>query len=120
AYLAVVATAGGFLAYFVLLDRVGATELSLVNYAVPPIAALVGWAALGEAITVETIVGFALILVGFALCKLDALWRHVAPTVGYGPTRPTRRVDEIVVAGNPYVPRSGAERSGSGGAVAAD
>ena len=103
AYLGVVATAGGFLAFYVLLERVGATELSLVNYAVPLVAAVVGWAALGETITVATLAGFALILLGFALCKIGALWRHAAPVVGYGPVRPTLSGDGVVVAGNVYV-----------------
>ncbi|NKE34589.1 DMT family transporter [Natronococcus sp. JC468] len=106
AYLAVVSTAGGFLAYFVLLERVGASELSLVNYASPVVAALVGWALLGETITPATIGGFALILAGFALCKIDALWRLGAPVVGYGPTRPAAaaaRADDVVVDGNVYV-----------------
>ncbi|ELY64615.1 DMT family transporter [Natronococcus jeotgali] len=106
AYLAVVSTAGGFLAYFVLLERVGASELSLVNYASPVVAALVGWALLGETITPATIGGFALILAGFVLCKIDALWRLGAPVVGYGPTRPAAaaaRADDVVVDGNVYV-----------------
>ena len=80
-YLSVVATAGGFLAYFVLLERIGATELSLVNYAVPIVAALVGWGLLGEALTLTTVAGFALILFGFTLCKLEALWTTLRPIV---------------------------------------
>jgi O-acetylserine/cysteine efflux transporter len=106
AYLAVVSTAGGFLAYFVLLERVGASELSLVNYASPVVAAVVGWALLGESITLATVAGFALIIAGFALCKIDALWKLGAPVVGYGPTRPAAaaaRADDIVVDGNVYV-----------------
>ncbi|MFC6719612.1 DMT family transporter [Natrialbaceae archaeon GCM10025810] len=107
AYLSLVATAGGFFAYFVLLERVGATEISLVNYAVPVVAALVGWAALGEAITPGTLVGFALILLGFALCKVEALWRVATPALGYGPRRPATGRNgadgRIVVGGNVYV-----------------
>jgi O-acetylserine/cysteine efflux transporter len=105
-YLAAVPTAGGFLVYFVLLERIGASELSLVNYASPIVAAVVGWALLGESITLATIVGFALIIAGFALCKIDALWKVGAPAVGYGPTRPAAgaaRADDIVVDGNVYV-----------------
>ncbi|MEY7851829.1 DMT family transporter [Natrarchaeobius sp. A-rgal3] len=88
AYLGIVSTGGGFLLYFLLLERVGATEVSLINYATPIVAAVVGWAVLGEAITFATIAGFALILVGFALCKIDALWKTAGPVVGYGPSRP--------------------------------
>ncbi|WP_323172726.1 EamA family transporter [Natrialba sp. PRR66] len=111
-YLGVVSTAGGFLAYFLLLDRVGATELSLVNYATPVIAALVGWALLGEAITATTVLGFALIVTGFGLCKLETLWRVGGPLVGYGPQRPLLADadgndgdddNSIVVDGNAYL-----------------
>ena len=107
AYLGVVATGGGFFIYFVLLERIGATELSLVNYAVPIVAALVGWAALGERLTVGTAGGFGLILCGFALCKIGALWRTAAPVVGYGPTRPAHHhPGSVVVRGNVYLPAS--------------
>ncbi|WP_255169454.1 DMT family transporter [Natrononativus amylolyticus] len=103
AYLAVVATGGGFLAYFVLLERIGATEISMVNYAVPVVAAVFGWAVLGESLTLATIVGFALIVLGFGLCKIGALWRTVAPVVGYGPHRPSTAAAGVVVKGNVYV-----------------
>lgn len=109
-YLGVVSTAGGFLAYFVLLERVGASELSLVNYASPVVATLVGWAVLGESITVTTIAGFALILLGFGLCKIGALWKLGAPVVGYGPTRPAAPTDGVVVEGNVYVPATDNEQ----------
>lgn len=111
AYLAVVATGGAFLAYFVLLERIGSTELSLVNYAVPVIAALFGWALLGEALTLETIGGFVLIMLGFALCKIDVLWRTTAPVLGYGPYRPTNHPDGVVVKGNVYVTNDGRRRT---------
>ncbi|ADD05450.1 DMT superfamily transport protein [Natrialba magadii ATCC 43099] len=102
-YLGVASTAGGFLIYFVLLERVGAAELSLVNYATPVVAAVFGWALLGESITALTILGFALIIVGFALCKLDALWQIGGPIVGYGPRRPTFTDGSVVVSGNSYL-----------------
>ncbi|WP_255192679.1 DMT family transporter [Natronobeatus ordinarius] len=81
AYLSVVATAAGFFVYFTLLERLGATELSLVNYAVPIVAALVGWALLGESLTLVTVAGFGLIVLGFTLCKLEAVWTLLAPIV---------------------------------------
>lgn len=118
AYLAIVATGGGFFAYFSLLDRIGATEISLVNYAVPVVATLFGWAVLSESITLATIAGFALIVLGFALCKVGALWKTAAPVVGYGPTRPSTDRDGVVVKGNVYVSRS--DRSSSGSPSTAD
>ncbi|WP_193569471.1 MULTISPECIES: DMT family transporter [Halostella] len=77
-YLAVVAGAGGFLLYFDLLDRVGPNEASLVNYATPAVAAVAGWLALGEQITASTVLGFGVIVVGFALLKLETITGFVA------------------------------------------
>lgn len=77
-YLAVVAGAGGFLLYFDLLERVGPNEASLVNYATPAVAAVAGWLALGEQITASTMLGFGVIVVGFALLKLEAIAGFVA------------------------------------------
>ncbi|GAB3040093.1 DMT family transporter [Natronobiforma cellulositropha] len=104
AYLGVVATAGAFVVYFVLLERLGSSELTMVNYAVPVVAAGFGWALLGETITAATVVGFAAIVLGFALCKVDVLWQRGAPVVGYGPYRPVSvETDECVVNGNVYL-----------------
>jgi len=101
-YLAVVAGAGGFLLYFDLLERVGPSEASLVNYATPAVAAVAGWAALGEAITASTVVGFAVIVVGFALLKWEALSALVA---GSEPTHDRRSAGggSVVVQGNVYL-----------------
>lgn len=72
-YLAVVAAGIGYFLYFELLDRVGAIEINLVAYATPVFAAIGGWLVLGEQIQPSTIVGFSLILVGFAIVKRHAL-----------------------------------------------
>ncbi|SFF77653.1 Permease of the drug/metabolite transporter (DMT) superfamily [Halopelagius inordinatus] len=73
AYLSVVAGAGGFLLYFWLLDRIGPVEVSLLEYVIPVFAAIAGWVALGETLTVTTVVGFASIFVGFVLVKRGAI-----------------------------------------------
>lgn len=72
-FLAVLCSAVGFIIYFVLLDRIGAVEISLVSYAVPVVAAVSGWAVLGENIGPATITGFLFILAGFAFMKHNAL-----------------------------------------------
>ncbi|WP_226006636.1 DMT family transporter [Natrinema salinisoli] len=101
-YLGVFATAGGFLLYFTLLTRIGATNVSLINYASPVVATIFGATLLGEEITAATVAGFALIVVGFALCNIRPLWRL---------TRSTRKTpagdrslgrDEVRVHGNVY------------------
>ncbi len=77
AYLALVASAIGFLLYFDLLERLGAVEINMVSYVAPIFAAIVGWLYLGEAIDAQTIGGFALIAVGFVLVKRRALRKEV-------------------------------------------
>lgn len=72
-YLAVVASAIGFLIYFDLLDRLGPVEINLVSYVAPVFAAIAGWLVLAEGISVTTVVGFGLIFVGFVLIKRDAI-----------------------------------------------
>jgi drug/metabolite transporter (DMT)-like permease len=78
AYLAVVASAGGFLIYFDLLDRLGPIEINLVSYVAPVFAAVAGFFVLGEVIDVPTVVGFLVILVGFVLVKRRAIRRELA------------------------------------------
>ena len=77
AYLAVAASALGFLVYFDLLDRLGPIEINLVSYVAPVFAALSGWWFLGEGIDSPTVVGFLVIFAGFCLVKREALAREL-------------------------------------------
>ncbi len=72
-YLAVVASAAGFLLYFDLLERLGPIEINLVSYVVPVFAAITGFLVLGEVIDFPTIGGFLVILIGFVLIKRTAI-----------------------------------------------
>lgn len=99
-HLAVVCSAGGFLVYFDLLSRVGAVEISLVNYAVPVVAAVAGWALLGEPLSARTVAGFLVIVAGFALLKWSTVVRLQA------------RYARGYAAENEYVP-NGSALSGS-------
>ena len=72
-YLSVVASAVGFLIYFDLLDRLGPIQINLVSYVAPIAAAIAGWVVLAEVPTVNTVVGFAVICVGFVLVKRRAI-----------------------------------------------
>ena len=72
-YLALAASALGFLIYFDLLERLGPVEINLVSYVVPLFAAAVGWLLLAEVVTAATVVGFVLILLGFGLIKREEL-----------------------------------------------
>ena len=72
-YLAIGASAVGFLVYFDLLERLGPIEINLVSYVAPVFAALSGWIFLSEGITATTVAGFLLICVGFGLVKREAI-----------------------------------------------
>lgn len=72
-YVGVFSGALAFIAYFGLLDDVGAIRGNLVFYVVPIVATLGGWALLGEAISALTIVGFATIFFGFAIIGHDPI-----------------------------------------------
>jgi len=73
AYLAVFASALGYLLYFDLHERLGAIEINLVSYTTPVFAALAGWLVLGEAISLPTVLGFLVIVLGFVLLKREAI-----------------------------------------------
>ncbi len=73
AYLSIAASGIGFLIYFHLLDELGPIEINLVSYVAPVFAALSGWVFLHEGITLNTVAGFLIICVGFALVKRSAI-----------------------------------------------
>ncbi|WP_440770042.1 DMT family transporter [Natronorubrum sp. DTA28] len=102
AYLGIVATAGGFLLYFALLSRIGATNVSLINYASPVVATIFGATLLGEQITAATVAGFALIVIGFALCNIRPLWRLTQSTRNTNGSNRPLEGGEIRVRGNVY------------------
>jgi probable blue pigment (indigoidine) exporter len=72
-YLTLVAGCIGFLLYFELLGRIGATELHLVGYLEPVVAAMMAWLLLGQVVDSQAVAGFAAIFLGFALLKRDVL-----------------------------------------------
>ena len=66
-FLALGASALGFLTWAYAVARVDVTAAASTLYAVPPVAALVGWVALGEVPAPLTAVGGAIALAGVAL-----------------------------------------------------
>ncbi len=66
-YVGVFSGALAYLAYFALIDTVGATRANLVFYLIPIVSALGGWLLLGEALSVVTLIGFAVVLSGFLI-----------------------------------------------------
>lgn len=66
-YLALVGSAVPFTLYFWLLKRLPATRISLINYAVPVVAVIVGSVALDEPVTFRVLLGAALVIAGTAV-----------------------------------------------------
>jgi drug/metabolite transporter (DMT)-like permease len=62
--LGVFGTGTAFLAFYVLIERVGATSTVLVTYLIPVVALLAGAVVLGEALTLVVVSGTALTIVG--------------------------------------------------------
>ncbi|WP_132057843.1 DMT family transporter [Halorussus amylolyticus] len=80
-YLGVVGSVVGYGLYFYLLGEIGPIELSFIEYAIPPFAALTGFLVLGDVVTLPTALGFVAILCGFVAVKYPVLrgeWRRVA------------------------------------------
>jgi drug/metabolite transporter (DMT)-like permease len=80
AYLAVVVNVTGYIIFFTVLRRVGAFEVSLINYLQPFSAAVIGWLLLREQLEPLTVLGFCVIVVGFSLIKRDQLTTYVSRT----------------------------------------
>jgi drug/metabolite transporter (DMT)-like permease len=64
--LALLCTALGYVLYFRLIDRAGATNALLVTLLVPPVAILLGGLFLGESLAPQDFAGLALIALGLA------------------------------------------------------
>lgn len=63
-YLALVGSALPFTLYFWLLRHLPATRMSLINYAVPVVAVIVGSVVLDEPVTLRVVLGTALVVAG--------------------------------------------------------
>jgi drug/metabolite transporter (DMT)-like permease len=66
AALALLCTAFGYVLYFRLIDRAGATNALLVTLLVPPVAIVLGGLFLGETLAPQDFAGLALIALGLA------------------------------------------------------
>ncbi len=71
-------TSAGFLTMYMILPKVGATNVSLVTFVAPISATLIGWSTLGEMIGPGHLAGMAMIL--SALVVIDGrMWRAIRP-----------------------------------------
>jgi drug/metabolite transporter (DMT)-like permease len=66
-YLAVIGSAVPFTIYFWLLKRLPATQLSMINYAVPVVAVIIGAVLFDEPVTLRVLLGAALVITGVAV-----------------------------------------------------
>ena len=70
-YLALFGSAVAYSAYTWLLKRVPADRVATYAYVNPAVAAALGWAVLGEALTLPQVAGMLVVLVGVALVTLQ-------------------------------------------------
>lgn len=77
-YITLIAGAGGYLLYFRLVNRIGATETTLVAYLEPVAATLVSVLLFGQTIGVTTVVGFVAVAAGFTLVTRSTVRRAIA------------------------------------------
>jgi probable blue pigment (indigoidine) exporter len=68
-YLSVFIGALGLVMYLVLMGEVGPLKANMTTYLTPIVAIAIGWILLGERIHPLTLVGFGVIVVGFALLE---------------------------------------------------
>jgi drug/metabolite transporter (DMT)-like permease len=68
-YLSVFIGAFGLVAYLVLMGQVGPLKANLTTYLTPIVALAIGWVLLAERIEPLTLVGFGVIVAGFALLE---------------------------------------------------
>lgn len=71
-YLALIGSALPFTLYFTLLKRLPATQLSLINYAVPVVAVFVGAVFMNEPVTLRVVIGAALVVAGVGVATRKA------------------------------------------------
>ena len=68
-YLSVFIGVFGLVTYLVLMGEVGPLKANLTTYLTPIVALAIGWVLLGERIQPLTLVGFGIIVAGFALLE---------------------------------------------------
>ncbi len=84
-YLTLLSGVVAFLVYFALLDEVGPSQLHLVGYAEPVVAAIGSWILLGDLIEAEAILGFVAILAGFVALERHEIAEYFGVTIGHTP-----------------------------------
>lgn len=76
-YVGIFAGAIAYGTYFKLLDTVGAIKSSIVFYISPVVATLGGWILLDESLSMNSIMGFFIIFLGFIIMA----WKTIVPII---------------------------------------
>lgn len=76
-YLSIPATAISYLGYYLLLNLIGGKRTTLVSYIVPLFASVFAALILGESITLNLIVGFITVFIGFVLIEYKFFQSHL-------------------------------------------
>jgi drug/metabolite transporter (DMT)-like permease len=85
-YMAVLGTAVTFPLYFWLLEHMEARQVALIGYGTPVVALIVGAVFMNESLTLRTLAGSALVVVGVAVAShARAASRHSTPPPGSAP-----------------------------------
>jgi drug/metabolite transporter (DMT)-like permease len=82
-YVGLLGTAAAYPLYYALIDTVGPVRANLTAYAMPVVAALTGWALLGETIAPTTAVGFVVVFAGFAVVQRQILLTEFRSRFGH-------------------------------------
>ncbi|MFC7141109.1 DMT family transporter [Halosimplex aquaticum] len=82
-YLGVFPGAIGFVLFLTLMEEVGAVKANLVTYLTPVVALVVGWLFLAERIQPATLLGFLVIVAGFAVLESRELAAELARYRGF-------------------------------------
>ncbi|MEZ5923391.1 MAG: DMT family transporter [Hyphomicrobiaceae bacterium] len=69
AWAILISTAGGYAAYYLAVQRMGAVRVGSLIYLTPPVTMLWAWAMFGQPMTVAGLAGFAVCLVGVYLAR---------------------------------------------------
>jgi drug/metabolite transporter (DMT)-like permease len=88
-YVGLLGTAVAYPLYYALIDTVGPVQANLTAYAMPVVAALTGWAVLGETVAPTTVVGFVVVFAGFAVVQRRALTGALRGRFGHGAETPS-------------------------------
>jgi drug/metabolite transporter (DMT)-like permease len=87
-FLGFLGSAYTFVVYYHLLKTIEATRMSLIAFATPVSAAVLGWIFLGEVLRLSSVIGALLVFAGIYIVNILAVQSGVKATVGTRPERP--------------------------------